>query len=414
MTRRFAVIAATVAGNRGAEAMLETTIGRLRDRYPDARFELFSYYPAEDRALISDPSITVHSCTPAALVFVHLPWALLVRGLRVPRRLAPASIRALAQCDALVDLAGVSFIDGREKFLPFNVLTIWPAMMLGVPVFKLSQALGPFRNPLNRYCAKVLRRCSLIVPRGEVTVENLRELGLPEDLTLPAPDVAFMFEQRDALSIEGREEADRIVARARTLVVEGHEVVGVCPSAVIAARARKQGWDYTGFVADIVRGLLGSGKAVVLFPNATRAASGGELRNNDLPVIADVVDRLKAQERENLVAVRGDMNAAELRDVVMACSCVTVSRFHAMVGALSAGVPALVLGWSHKYLEVMKQFGQERYVFDYQDNDPAQFLERMLELLSRRDEAAQEISAALPEVRTACAAQFDELARRLA
>jgi colanic acid/amylovoran biosynthesis protein len=45
----------------------------------------------------------------------------------------------------LIDLAGVSFIDGREKFLPFNILTILPAMLLGVPVVKFAQAMGPSR-----------------------------------------------------------------------------------------------------------------------------------------------------------------------------------------------------------------------------------------------------------------------------
>jgi len=44
---------------------------------------------------------------------------------------------------------------------------------------------------------------------------------------------------------------------------------------------------------------------------------------------------------------------------------VPVSRFHAMVGALSLAVPASVLDWSHKYAEVMARFGLEVNVIDY-------------------------------------------------
>ena len=64
------------------------------------------------------------------------------------------------------------------------------------------------------------------------------------------------------------------------------------------------------------------------------------------------------------------MNAAALRVVLEACSCAAVSRFHAMVGTLAIGVPVAVVGWSHKYLEVMKQFGLEEFVFDYSAHDP--------------------------------------------
>ncbi|MDO8915596.1 MAG: polysaccharide pyruvyl transferase family protein [Coriobacteriia bacterium] len=413
--RRFSIIAATVSGNRGAEAMLETTIGRLRDRVADAEFAVYSYYPKRDRALVSDPRVRVYSSTPAHLVLVALPWSVLLgvlRLLHLPHRWGPASVRALASSDALVDLAGVAFIDGREKFLPFNVLTILPAMLLGVPVFKFAQALGPFAHPLNRLASRILRRCALVVPRGEVTVSNLEAIGFPAERTLPAPDVAFLFEPRDSLTDEGAFEVEVITTSIGRFAQRGLEFVGVCPSAVIASKAAAEGWDYPGFVAQVVRGIVESGRGVVLFPNATRAGSS-QPRNNDLPVIASVMDRLHGAKGVPVLAVSGDVNAAGLREIVAHCSCVAVSRFHAMVGALSAGVPVAVLGWSHKYLEVMRQFGQERYVFDVTDHEAGPFLDRLAELFERRDDAAGEIRAALPAVAKSCGRQFDELVARL-
>ncbi|HSK47721.1 MAG TPA: Coenzyme F420 hydrogenase/dehydrogenase, beta subunit C-terminal domain, partial [Coriobacteriia bacterium] len=356
--RRFSLIAATVSGNRGAEAMLDTSIGRIRDRYPDAHFSLFSYYPEKDRALIRDPRVTVHSSTPAYLVGVLFPMSLLAApfarlGGSVPG-MFPRSVRDLASSSALVDLAGVSFIDGREKFLPFNILTILPAMLLKTPVFKLAQALGPFKHPLNRMSARLLKRCALVVPRGDVTLSHMEQIAFPAERMYPAPDVAFLFEERDSLSVEGDAEASELAEKAAALRAAGHAVVGLCPSAVIAGKAGEEGWDYIGFMAELTQGLLADGHAVLLFPNATRAGSA-KLRNNDLPVIAQIAERVGDNER--VLAVAGDMNAAALRTVLKACSAAAVSRFHAMVGALSEGVPVAVVGWSHKYLEVMKQFG---------------------------------------------------------
>lgn len=395
--------------------MLETSVGRIRDRFGDARFTLFSYYPEKDASLVRDPAVSVRSSTPAYLVGVLFPLSLLAAPFarlgRVPG-FFPRSVRELAESAALVDLAGVSFIDGREKFLPFNILTILPAMLLGTPVFKLAQAMGPFEHPVNRLAARLLRRCALVVPRGDVTLSHMESISFPAERMLPAPDIAFLFESRDALSSEGDREAAELAARAAELAENGHAVVGLCPSAVLAGKAQAEGWDYAGFMADVARGLLADGHAVLLFPNATRAGSE-KPRNNDLPVIAEIAKRAGAEAGGRLLAVRGDMNAAALRVVIGACSCVAVSRFHAMVGALSIGVPVSVVGWSHKYLEVMKQFGLEEFVFDYAAHDPEALRAVVERLLAERDEHAAAIAARLPAVQDGSRKQFGELFARI-
>ena len=413
---RFSLIAATVHGNRGAEAMLEASIGRIRDRHPDARFTVFSYYPERDRALARDKAVSVISATPAYLAGVLFPMSLLaapfVRLLgRVPR-VFPRSVRELGESVALVDLAGVSFIDGREKFLPYNILTILPAMLLKTPVYKLAQALGPFEHPLNRTAARILRACALVVPRGDVTLEHMRSISFPTDRMLPAPDVAFLFEARDALSDEGVSEAADLATRAIAAHADGRKVVGLCPSAVLAGKAAAEGWDYIGFMADVADRLIEHGHTVLLFPNATRAGSA-KLRNNDLPVIASIAERLGPDRSPSVLAVRGDMGAAALRTVIEVCSCVAVSRFHAMIGALSIGVPVAVVGWSHKYLEVMRQFDSEEFVFDYSAHDPEALSAVIGRLLDEREERAAAILDRLPAVRTHSMAQFEEMFRRL-
>src|SRR5690606_35628930 len=114
-----------------------------------------------DRRLVDDPRIHIHSATPLALVTWLFPLALvfglLARvGGRGVLRFAPAAIRALGESICLVDLAGVSFIDGREKFLPFNILTLLPAWLLGTPIAKMPQAMGPFDRTVNRRAARLV------------------------------------------------------------------------------------------------------------------------------------------------------------------------------------------------------------------------------------------------------------------
>jgi polysaccharide pyruvyl transferase WcaK-like protein len=78
-----------------------------------------------------------------------------------------------------------------------------------------------------------------------------------------------------------------------------------------------------------------------------------------------------------------------------------------MVGALVVGVPVLVMGWSHKYLEVMERFGQADMVFDGADLDRPRTVALIQRLIAERAERRDRIVAALPEVQALASRQFD-------
>lgn len=417
MPECFSIIAATVTGNRGAEAMLSTTVARLRERFPGARFNVFSYYPEEDRELLAcEPDVRVFSSTPAYLVLALFPGAVLAAALRRLRlrRLSesavPRSVRALGESTALVDLAGVSFIDGREKFLPFNVLTIWPAMLLGVPVVKLAQATGPFDGRMNRRAAdRWLKRCEMVFARGDATAENLRELGMPDDRLGEASDVAFLHEPGESLGCENLVAAAEVREALEAERSAGRSIVGICPSTVIAAKAKRTHWDYPGFLAEIASRLTAEGHSVLLFPNATRARHMDKTRNNDLPLIARVTRSLDGTDHVH--AVNFDLNTDGIKDLLACCDLAMVSRFHAMVACLSSKTPVLVLGWSHKYQEVMDQFGMGEYVFDHSERDVDALIAKLDELHRERTHLKRSMAQRLRKVRSSAEEQFEFLAR---
>lgn len=404
----YSIIAATCYGNRGAQAMLETVVGRLSRERPGLRFNVFSYYPDEDRALVSDPRVTVYSSTPAALVLWLLPWAVLfgaarwLLGRRV-LRLAPASIRALGESTALVDVAGVAFIDGREKFLPFNALTIFPAWLLGVPVAKMSQATGPYKGFANRLSARCfLPMCRMVWARGERTHQHLAQAAFARVRFAQADDIAFNHEAAYSLTAEdggGRERLATLIAEAgKQPGVRG--LVGVCPSSVVAAKARSGDGAYEPALVELIEGLAGQGLAVVLFPNATRASAGDAERNNDLPLMRRIAASVAESGRAPVPLVLDfDLNASAIKQVIALMDIVVVSRFHAMVGALSIGVPPAVLGWSHKYEEVMARFGLEANVLDYKQLAGADLLSRACGLFEDRVAVRGRILEHLPQVK---------------
>ncbi|MEX2964193.1 polysaccharide pyruvyl transferase family protein [Microbulbifer sp. TYP-18] len=402
--KEVSIVAATFYGNRGAEGMLSTTIGKLRDGYPgDLRFNVFSYYPQRDLELVNDERISIYSSTPAYLVLVLFPCSVLFRILGFFRfytlqKSLPNSVQALARSEMLVCLAGVSFVEGRAKFLPFNIATIVPAILLNIPVVKFAQAMGPFRSLVNRLAAKlILGRCRQVFTRGEETHGYLHSLFRDRPLYQRADDVAFLFAKEYCISSPAPG-LDQRLDRLQVLRAAGHKVVGVCPSVVIAKRAEAAGWDYRLRMLELINGLTQRGYVVVLYPNATRGEDMDKTHNNDLPLLAAIASGLTQEVKEKVVYFIDSLNIGQIHRIISACDVQAVSRFHAMVASLASGVPVMVIGWSHKYLEVMERFRQGDMVLDYTAGSVEPALNCIEKLLFECRTRIDQITAALPEV----------------
>jgi len=400
--KEVSIIAGTFYGNRGAEAMLSTTIGKLRECY-DQEFSvnIYTYYPKRDGLLISDKKISLHSAAPSYLVSVLIPCALLFRlfgffHLAALQKLLPQSVLALARSEALVCLAGVSFVEGRTKFILFNIATILPSMLLGVPVIKFSQAMGSFKSLTNRVAARYfLGRCQQVFTRGEKTHSYLKELFGDQSIYQRANDVALLYRPEFCLSQE-LVNIEQKLTELDALHKEGKTIVGICPSVVIAVAAKKSGWDYPARMRELLRGLIDQGYIVALYPNATRGEDMDKTHNNDLPLINEILQGLPPTIQEHVICFTGSLNVAQIFKIIQSCDVHAVSRFHAMIASLALAIPVMVIGWSHKYLEVMEQFGQQDMVLDYQQGTIEPIIDCIERLILERADRSMQISRALP------------------
>lgn len=410
--KEVSIIGATFYGNRGAEAMLCTTICELDGRFEEpCQFHVYSYYPERDAYLVDRPNVQIFSSEPLYLVAVLIPCALLHRLFTLinAKRLAsilPQSVKALARSDIMICLAGVSFVDGRTKFLPFNVCTLLPAILLEVPVVKFSQALGPFDQFLNRIIARhVLARCARVFTRGERTHSYLEQLLIKQSNYQRVDDTVFLFKPSYCLSRSMISLSERL-HELKSNKSKNALLIGVCPSVVVAQRARAKGWDYAQCIADLVEVLSDQGHRVALFPNATR---DGETKkhNNDLPLLDDIEERLSQKSRSNTVVFTGPLNASQIYEVIQCCDLHVTSRFHAMIAALGCGIPVMVIGWSHKYLEVLQEFNQQDLVIDYQQGAMSEILTLLDGLQATRETRKLQILKELSKVRASSREQFD-------
>ncbi|MEX2608185.1 MAG: polysaccharide pyruvyl transferase family protein [Kiritimatiellia bacterium] len=389
---KIVILAGTLTGNHGSEAMVTTCIHMVRERFPGATICVATYYPREDREALNArengaSDIYIYSCTPRCLVLNWFPGAWFAKAFPVTKKGGVrhfGGVRDLLGADAVLDVAGVSFIDDREKFLPFNVLTLYPFLLHRIPVFKLSQAVGPFESFWNRRAAtRFLTRVETVYARGSRTLALIKNSGLP----IPhahAPDVTFCL---------GGDQTRPYTERTEN-------TVAVLPSSLVMSK-------HPGYVADMARlidSLCANGASVTLIAHSWRDSD--HPRNNDL-VAANAIRALLKEP----VPIKGPgMDALRLREEISKHRLAVSSRFHGMIGALETETPVLVIGWSHKYLEVLEDFGFDGSVcFDYRTLEPERLLETARSLLADGPELSRRIQDRLEDVRSASRRQFDEI-----
>jgi colanic acid/amylovoran biosynthesis protein len=412
----YAIFGGSLWGNRGAEAMISAVVGEIRLRQSGRDFALYSYHPEEDRALLTDPSIRIFDARPVAIAVSCIPQALLVRVLGpLTRRLRTSmplwNVGGIADSDVVIDVSGISFNDGRVGVSLYNLLSTLPANILGRPVVRLSQAFGPFERPVNRMLARIaLRLGDHAVARGAASHALLVEAGLA-DRTFVAPDLAFLYRDEYCLTETHESDVADAVAWVRTARAAA-EVAVVVPSSLVQKRLRADGRDYGAVIASQVRRLIASGRSVILVPNATKHGADSD-RNNDFVAIEATLAHLDltSDEQQRLYAVDFDINTTGIRRIIDEASFTITSRFHAMIAALSLGVPVFVIGWSHKYEEVLAQFDQQRHAVDSKTaaDDSAELTRHLERFMQESHDARRRIAEAFVVVREAAAEQIDRV-----
>lgn len=384
--------------------MLLALVGKVDEYFSDPRVVSLSTHPTGDRAENRERNLEIVDFPPMRMAVVDFPLAVLcwlARKLGASGRLfaRTKSLRAILEADVVADLAGISFADGRGiPTLAYNTMMTGIPVLLGTPVVKCSQAMGPFQQTPTRLAAKlILPRLTAIVARGDETRRHLDDLGLEN--VVDGADLAFLMEVGDD-------------AGKRTLdVLESHGVAGeffvVSPSSVVRALCESKGIDYVSTLVPLIDGLasrVGLRPVVV----AHSAIPGKEeSRMNDLPVCREIARRSSSET----VFIDESLDPRVLREIIGRSELLLTSRFHAMISGLCENVPVVVVSWSHKYLEVMGEFGLERFVVPFEDFDAEHLLDAAVCAVDERESISGQIESQLPHVQTSSAVSFEQLAQ---
>ena len=401
---RIAIIGAALSANKGAAAMVESVMARLPNELGECHFDILTTYPDADASRVPvGVDAAVVGLQPLRLALVEFPiacLALVTRKLRIPLFwVRSRGCRSMLDSSVVVDVAGISFADGRGfAIVVYNALMTGVPLLLGVPVVKAAQALGPFQSVPNKWLAPlVLRRVKTVCARGARTREHLDSLGGVNSIDVA--DLAFSLDEAASFP-------DAVAAALDSI---DKDFIVVMPSAVVRGIYESSGGNYVSAMAALVADIRHkTGRSVVIAPHSYRAGLP-EGRMNDGPVCREVAEA--CSDDAQVLGLDFDLTAGELRHLVAQSSVLVTSRFHAMISGLATSTPTVVVGWSHKYREVLDDFGLSNLGLDSSAlNQPSEIADIVARVLSTRDELSQQISAALPAVKIRSLRNFSAIA----
>lgn len=396
----IAITAACFSGNKGAAAMLQSSIKQLREKYGERlNVYLMSTYPNADKKLIAEMPekydfIKVVDASPEKLLFISFPLAILYSFLRFIPPLKKLLLKnkilnSYSKTDVVIDEAGISFVDSRGFVMnTYAFVCAAVPMLCGAPVVKYSQALGTFKNAWNRFLAKwILPKIKLICARGKITQDNLAKIGITKNVRLCAdgafsmPDSEYWAQKVDELCSSDDFYKGRVISVSISSVVQG--------------KCDKMGRDYKGVMTQFIDWLNESGYNVLLIANAAREGSD-KPRNNDLLICSEVYDAVRDKSRVRWYP--REMSPEEIRELIARSDALVASRFHAMIGALEKSTPTLLIGWSHKYKEVLDMFGLGEYAVDFSALDLELLKSRFSSFIEERENIREKLESGLPSV----------------
>ena len=317
--------------NKGGELMMRAIAAELGR---DAELAVEPWIaPYVDRAPLGlHQKLWVRRLGPAA----GLPAALLPR--RARRRFGIVGEGEIA---AVLDASGFRYTDddrhgGRSARELATNAARWHRR--GIRVVLLPQALGPFRTPAVRDpFRRALDGVDLVYARDAASLAHLETL-LPGDARVRhAPDFTITLAGRppdDLPALVGPGPFGAIVPNDRMLERTAPD---------IAAR-------YIDFLTTSARELTTLGLRPVLVLHETA---------RDRAFVERLAPALGPDPR---VVIADDPLA--LKGILGAASIVVSSRYHALISAMSQGVPVVATGWSHKYATLLEAFGCPEQLVD--------------------------------------------------
>lgn len=234
------------------------------------------------------------------------------------------------------------------------------------PAILFPSSIGPFPHGLKMFLAKRgLKKYDFIMARDSITFESLKKIGFKN--TDLVPDSAFILEPAN------KERINEICKRENISL--NKQYIGLNISQLLNCWYKeKLGVNYPELMAELVSYLNQNFNSnILLIPhqiypgffkcdNSALTSANGD----DRVAIKEMVKYLP--DKEIFTPILDEYSAREYKGLIGKCEIFIGGRMHSVIGALSMGVPTIIIQYSHKAPGMMETLGLSSYVWDYKSS----------------------------------------------
>ena len=331
----------------GTQALIIGCLQILRRQFPDATFVMLTGHPAQERHYLDATGYPIEYVTRASS-----QWGTLKQFRAIVRSV-----------DAVACAWGDGFVGRPGRAIFQKALSLKTS---NVPLVLVTASLGPFRQGPDSLMARwALSLFDQLTVRDLNTQRHVQSLGLRDVPCLS--DTAFVLDPApdpvvdDLLRREG---------------IPAHPVpIGINPSILLYHRFPPlHGKPYITFMATLIAQVRRiTQRPIWLIPHQIYPADFPGL-TPDILHSANGDDRAAAEmildalaSREGVYTLKGDYSQAAYKGVLKRCDLFIGGRMHAVISAVSAGTPSVIMQYSHKASGVMEMLKMSDWVWDIRE-----------------------------------------------
>jgi len=353
--------------NKGAETMIRTVQSEMGKRMvepPSFFIVLPKYFKATEDQIVSMGINVIERQIPRKmfrnfdiiLPIFYLPN--LKKEIYKTKQLFWGWRKLMKNFDAVIDIGGYRY---GEVWHLHHIMKSLPVVLYAwfqkKPYIFFPQAWGPFTKGTKIFnlCQWMCRKATLLFARDKESQKYLTELlDLSLDRINLVPDIGFRFHP----STDYEDEIEEIlINKLRT-----KNIIGIIPNMKVYERTEGKGKDnyYLNRLIKLSNYLIEEkGFSIILIPHNIDPKENAI----DDRFLCDLIYENTAfpSKIHNIDTV---VSADYLKTFISKCELIVTSRYHGAVASLELNKPTIIIGWSHKYIELLKEVGLSEYVLD--------------------------------------------------
>jgi colanic acid/amylovoran biosynthesis protein len=350
--------------NKGCQALVFTTTQMMRQAFPNASFNIFSWEPEYDepqfRATYPDIpcNFIKHRFQTGEFSSRNRLWLFLRNNLNINTdkilQVNQGFYQAIKNSDLVVISGGDILADYGDDAIRHYFFQIAVALALKKPVFVFAQSISRYKSDeILNFARSYLNKTSVISVREKVSFEYLKEIGITAPFHLVA-DPAFTLEPCS-------ERRMKEIAEYEHLPPENTFLIGLSVSQTGTRYSDRNHHDFLKNIAALCDRLIDRYQAKILF--VPHVAYPNQPENDDQKASIAVKNLMKNQQ--NTLLIERDYTCNELKGIISKCSLFIGARTHATIASTSMLVPTLALAYSVKAYGIMEDvFDREKCICD--------------------------------------------------